>query len=318
MPIRRGSGLEDHLDPWLQDGDIILAAEGKYFRIHRDVLSSASQIFQDMFSCPQSNKSVDPRMDGCPVIVLHDLASDVQIVLRALYSRSPYRTFTKEPTPLSVVAASLRLGKKYEIPRLFDEACARIKECYPASLFTLLFLPLDLKHPISGRDKYGFQLINLAREFGLLSLLPVAMYLCVRSCPLSAILDGYHFKGSFYTLSLDNQRSCIMGRDKLLELQSITFGWLKRRRGCCLDEVKCAFGNYMTISELWSPDLPHFRDPFMRWDPKWDSRFCQNCLIYCHREIEDGRESAWDALPSAFGLGSWEELAKNETYETSF
>lgn len=219
---------------------------------------------------------------------------------------------------ISVLTAFLRLGKKYEIRWLFDEACSRMKQCYPSSLFSLLFLPPDLKHPVTGRDKYDFQMINLAREFGLLSLLPVAMYLCVCSSPLTAILDGYHFDGSLYHLTPPNQKSCILGRDKLLELRSLTFGWLKRHRPCCRDEIKCAFGNFAMIAELWCPDRPSSRDPFMRWDPRWDSRFCSNCMVYCHREIEDGREDAWNELPSAFGFYSWERLMKNGNYEAEF
>ncbi|KAF8452873.1 hypothetical protein L210DRAFT_3315703, partial [Boletus edulis BED1] len=295
------------LDPWLSDGNVVLAVEGGYFRVHRVVLSSASRVFHDMFSSQQTNKSADRKVDGCPVVTLHDSAPEVQIVLKTLYTR-PQRISAEAPMHVSVVTAFLRLGKKYEIRWLFDEACWRIKECYPSSLFSLLFLPPDLKHPVTGRDKYDFQLINLAREFGLLSLLPVAMYRCVCSSPLTAILDGYYFDGSLYHLTPANQKSCIMGRDKLLELRSLTFGWLKRQRPCCIDEVKCALGNFATITELWCTDRPSSRDPFMRWDPRWDSRFCSNCMIFCHREIEDGREDAWDGLPSAFGFSSWERL----------
>ncbi|KAG9310144.1 hypothetical protein JVU11DRAFT_9762 [Chiua virens] len=109
-----------------------------------------------------------------------------------------------------------------------------------------------------------------------------------------------------------------MGRDKLLELRSLTFGWLKRQRPCCTDEFKCALGNFATITELWCPDRPSSRDPFLRWDPRWDSRFCSNCMVYCHREIEDGREDAWDGLPPAFGLSPWESLKRNESYEMDF
>ena len=236
------------------------------------------------------------------------------LTLTPLRQRIP----AEAPIHISVLTAFLRLGKKYEIRWLFEEACSRIKQCYPSSLFSLLFLPPDLKHPVTGRDKYDFQLINLAREFGLFSFLPVAMYRCVCLSPLTAILDGYYFDGSPYHLTPANQKSCIMGRDKLLELRSLTFGWLKRQRPCCIDEVKCALGNFATITELWCPDRPSSRDPFMRWDPRWDSRFCSNCMIYCHREIEDGREDAWNGLPSAFGFSSWERLTKNERYESDF
>jgi hypothetical protein len=75
------------LDPWLSDGNVVLAVEGGYFRIHRVVLSSASRVFHDMLSSPQTNKSADRKVDGCPVVTLHDSAPEVQIVLKTLYTR---------------------------------------------------------------------------------------------------------------------------------------------------------------------------------------------------------------------------------------
>lgn len=329
MPLSNGTSFlgPRRLDPWLYDGNLVLAVDGGCFRVHRVVMSSASRVFHDMLSSPQITRSTDRKFDGCPVLTLHDSPQEVQIVLKTLYARpcvpelpsgrvlalTPLRQRIPADVPIhvSVLAAFLRLGRKYEIHWLFDEACLRIRQCYPSSLFSLLFLPSDLKSPVTGRDKYDFQLINLAREFGLLSVLPVAMYRCVCSSPLVAILDGYYCDSTVHRLTPVNQKSCIIGRDKLLELRMLTFGWLKRQRPFCTDQVKCALGNLATITELWCPDRPGSRDPFLRWDPRWDSRFCSNCVVYCHREIEDGREDAWNELPSAFGFCSREQVMKN-------
>lgn len=45
----------DCLNPWKDYGNIVLAAEGKYFRVHRSILSAHSEVFKDMFACPHSN-----------------------------------------------------------------------------------------------------------------------------------------------------------------------------------------------------------------------------------------------------------------------
>jgi len=91
MPLPTGSSASlvgpRRLDPWLSDGNVVLAVEGGYFRVHRVVLSSASRVFRDMLSSPQTNKSVDRKVDGCPVVTLHDPAPEVQIVLKTLYAR---------------------------------------------------------------------------------------------------------------------------------------------------------------------------------------------------------------------------------------
>ncbi|KAH0831384.1 hypothetical protein J3R83DRAFT_14047 [Lanmaoa asiatica] len=68
MPLPSGASLVGprRLDPWFRDGNVVLAVEGGYFRVHRVVLSSASRIFHDMLSSLQTNRSADRRVDGCP------------------------------------------------------------------------------------------------------------------------------------------------------------------------------------------------------------------------------------------------------------
>lgn len=76
----------DHLDPWKDDGNIVLAAQGKCFRVHRSILCAYSEVFKDMFACSHLNEA-EEFIEQCPVIHLHDAASDVQILLKALYDR---------------------------------------------------------------------------------------------------------------------------------------------------------------------------------------------------------------------------------------
>ncbi|KAF9231197.1 hypothetical protein BU15DRAFT_68530 [Melanogaster broomeanus] len=90
-----------HLTPWFDDGNVVLAAEGKHFRVHRGVLALYSEIFKDTFSCPQPQECKDQEMiEGCPIVTLHDTTQDVQIVLRAFYSRSASRVESSYPTSL--------------------------------------------------------------------------------------------------------------------------------------------------------------------------------------------------------------------------
>lgn len=86
-PPTTGS-VADRIDPWKEDGNIVLAAEGKYFRVHRSILSAHSEVFKDMFeSCIDSNGAEKDYIELCPIVHLHDAANDVQIMLKALYDR---------------------------------------------------------------------------------------------------------------------------------------------------------------------------------------------------------------------------------------
>lgn len=77
----------DCLDPWKDDGNVVLAAEGKYFRVHRSILIAHSGVFRDMFNtCSHSNEP-DEFIEECPAIYLHDAAIDIQTVPKALYDR---------------------------------------------------------------------------------------------------------------------------------------------------------------------------------------------------------------------------------------
>jgi len=87
-PAAQMSGMAvDRAEPWKEDGNIVLAAEGKYFRVHRSVLSAHSEVFKDMFDCPHPIEVEKDFVEFCPVIHLHDAATDVQIMLKAMYDR---------------------------------------------------------------------------------------------------------------------------------------------------------------------------------------------------------------------------------------
>lgn len=77
----------DRAEPWKEDGNIVLAAEGRYFRVHRSVLSAHSEVFKDMFDCPYPKEAEKEFVELCPAINLHDTATDVQIMLKAMYDR---------------------------------------------------------------------------------------------------------------------------------------------------------------------------------------------------------------------------------------
>lgn len=63
-------------EPWFDDGNIILEAGAKQFRVHRRVLAASSKIFADMFSAPQPAQG-DEVVDGCPVVKMSDDAEEL-------------------------------------------------------------------------------------------------------------------------------------------------------------------------------------------------------------------------------------------------
>jgi len=69
--------------PWFDDGNVVLEAEGKQFRVYRGILSENSVVFNDMFYL--SRPGGEDEVEGCPVVRLSDRAEDLRIVLEVLH-----------------------------------------------------------------------------------------------------------------------------------------------------------------------------------------------------------------------------------------
>jgi len=300
------------LDPWKEDGNIVLAVEGKHFRVHRSVLSSYSEIFNDMFACPHSNEAETEFIEGCPVIHLHDSAAEIQIVLKALYDRS-YMFSHDEPMPFPVLAAFLRLGKKYTIRQLFEEAKSRL----PTSQLALSYASTMSSHGynnlfprVSENDLWNFRIMNVAREVGLLSIVTLTALFCCISCPVTYIVDGYECEGSICSLSAPNQRSCILGLAELMGAGHLTQCLTAPARLC---NRRHDYSNpcIVGLHTAWVSFRNHGR-PFIGWMSDWDRGLCAVCRADLSKAYGEQRLALWTQLPVTLGFGSWEELRKVE------
>ncbi|KZP11128.1 hypothetical protein FIBSPDRAFT_192023 [Athelia psychrophila] len=112
-------------DIWLEDGNVVIQAETTQFKVLRSILAAHSSVFKDMFSIPQPPAEAGGTVEGCPVVHVSDSAVDVAIVLRALFFRGHVGTGL-EAVPITILAAFLRLGQKYEIQLLRGEVLKRL------------------------------------------------------------------------------------------------------------------------------------------------------------------------------------------------
>jgi hypothetical protein len=74
-------------EPWFDDGNVILLAERVAFKVHRGVMSRASEVMQDMFALPQSEETIpdSEKIDGCQVVTIYDNPALVSLLIHALY-----------------------------------------------------------------------------------------------------------------------------------------------------------------------------------------------------------------------------------------
>lgn len=78
-----GSDVQRHEELWFEDGNIVLIAQSTAFKVHRSVLSRRSGVFQHLLTLPQP--AVVDKIDGVPMVVLHDQAHELAALLDAIY-----------------------------------------------------------------------------------------------------------------------------------------------------------------------------------------------------------------------------------------
>ncbi|KAJ7070057.1 hypothetical protein C8F01DRAFT_1115117, partial [Mycena amicta] len=261
-----------------------------------------STVFHDMFMMPLPPD--EPLVDNCPVVVLSgDSVEDWMHLLAAMFPTSYFREPQAE---ILVVAALLRLAKKYDIPVLRKEFLSRLKHEFPTTL--LEFDEVEGWQHISPGHSANHTLvalINLAREMGLYSILPTMFY----SLNLADTEDE-----AFRLLSLSDQIACFKGYAGLLKLHdATTMLWLKPPSGesaseDCSQVEKCRSALKSTAYHIFlgSKDNECVLDS---WDERWGRGLCDDCQVV-QQIFREGRRECWRKLPSVFGLPDWEELIK--------
>ncbi|KAJ7787380.1 hypothetical protein B0H14DRAFT_2399617 [Mycena olivaceomarginata] len=219
---------------WYGDGSVVLQARGTQFRVYWGVLAQQSSFFRDMQSLPQPPDQ--PSVDGCPVIELHDDVADVEYLLKALFV-SIYRTFLAQAAlPLPAIGALVRMGRKYDFRDLLDSAVARLTFENPTTIEKLDALVINGKpfpHIPTRIVRYRgwmMDVITLARENNILSVLPCAYYRAVLH--YTPLFDGVpRGDGTMAILAPEDQRQCMLARDRLMKARfqpGYSYGWLRK------------------------------------------------------------------------------------------
>ncbi|KII84003.1 hypothetical protein PLICRDRAFT_702259 [Plicaturopsis crispa FD-325 SS-3] len=292
---------------WYKDGSIVLQAENTRFRVHSTVLAQNSPIFEDMLNIGESRG--EDRVEGCPLVVLHDSAQDLESLLRALYDRTYFHT--KYTQSLRRIASVLRLGKKYEITHLYDDGFELLKKEYSYILWEWDRCHL---HPFRLPIRYTgivFDVINLARELDIMAILPAAFYVCIMHIKDGDILDGYTClsTGQPQKLSSSDQKIAILGRQNAIALSmSTTFAWLDEHEMIdnCTDPDSCSARFHAISDSLWKP-FPRCA-ALCKWDTQWEDHMCADCIAFAKSRHSEGRQRFWEKLPGCFDLDPWAKL----------
>ncbi|EIW79938.1 hypothetical protein CONPUDRAFT_166602 [Coniophora puteana RWD-64-598 SS2] len=301
--------MPQHCQPWLADGNVVVASadDTKAFRVHRSVLSTYSEVFSNMFSASHEGEGA---IDGCPVVHLQDQADDIEHVLRALYGRGYHHQRGQAMLiPFAVVEAFLRLGKKYQIKELYEEARICLLCDFPDNFASWCSRSRSISFP--SQKALFIKVANIAQEVGLQRVLPAALYACMTECSLAEIYNGVQEEGEIASLSSHNRAICVASWQSFQALASKTFSWASPMpspsNSYCRSKTLCADRKRVVLSNKFYPAFA--AQALENFDHDWNQGMCSLCAsnnLILHNE---GRENAWNKFPALFNLATvWDDL----------
>lgn len=231
-------------------------------------------------------------------------------------SRCRYITFN-EPLPIGIIAAFVRLGKKYQIDAVLSEALRRLYHEFPVEL-----AELDQSRAkttaITRSDSTYIDVVNLAREQNLLSVLPYALHCCSKKFSDDLVKGAKREDHTIAVLSSIDERAVLVATHPLLRLRATTtFSWLDApgHEGCKINEA-CEHGRNRLMKKSLFP--VHVYGGLICWKDDWEWDICAHCVMRAKRLHGVGRYEYWSQLPSIFGLPNWEELKKERILSTTY
>jgi hypothetical protein len=265
-----------------------------------------------MFAVPQPTVG-DEMIEDCSIVHLPDSAEDWTYVLNALYDARKC-CVNNGAQPFAVVAAFLRLGSKYEIAQLRSEAVKRLSIEYPSELDKWDSVVVTPWAEIQSHKGIHFNVVNLAREVGLTSILPAAYYSACEINGFEQILEGACGEDDqLVTLSVENQKVCMRGWGSLVRTQhDQTFKWLATQDDtlfqACRSREKCNNTRMKVFHSTFRCGPVCYA--LASWQAGDEAGLCGSCIAASRRMHDDGRANIWNHLPFAFDLPGWEELLK--------
>ncbi|KAF7326074.1 BTB domain-containing protein [Mycena kentingensis (nom. inval.)] len=293
---------------WMVYGHVILQAESTQFRVNRDLLLRHSPIFETMFSLPIP--ADEPRVEGCHVVQVTDTAQDWTEIFELMYN-PPYRG----ALPHRTVCAMVRLGKKYEMTRICEDALARLHHEFPTTLND--YGKSDIFSEIKDDVRMKVDILNLCYQHGIRTCIPILAFSILDGTPNLDVLicdDGMHMAAA---LLPELKLLLAVGASKITLHQKSTFEWLTSTMAIpapgCHDPGACTKARQRIYLDIvWGNG--QYRYPlFFSWDRMaGGGRFCGRCFEAGSGLYRAGRMASWAALPSFFKLAGWDDLKDAE------
>ncbi|KAI1787715.1 hypothetical protein LXA43DRAFT_1028058 [Ganoderma leucocontextum] len=299
---------------WLHDGNIVVISKNIAFRVHKSVLSLHSEVFRDLFLLPPPpGDEQSTSFEGCPTVRMPDTPEDLRHLLLVVCCGKDYYHENDEivPVPCKVLCSLIRMGHKYAIPKVLNDALSRLKRYYTSDLSLW-----------DDQDRRGRYVTVGAKDH--IPTIQVAHLTNTPSILPSAFLDmAYFAEDDIVTLSkCGAQCQCGLSpelvrqalRGKAAIIANITGRLLAIHTvvpaSKCPTPERCTMVAHQVLrTEIW---MGGFRtkcsivtvfQPLCAW--YWrevKDRLCPSCMNASRTTDEDLRKSEWKELPRFFSL----------------
>ncbi|KAF7331341.1 BTB domain-containing protein [Mycena kentingensis (nom. inval.)] len=307
---------------WFSDGNIVLEAGHRQFKVFHGILGARSTIFRDMLAMPQPpNREM---ADGCPLVKLPDAAEDMTAFLKAIYDSSFFLPYPS-PVDIDVVLGILAVSDKYDVPDLRRRALVHLSSGFPTTL--------------AGRDLQASNPPPLERPSWrtvsqhAVNLMPRIVYLARFLAPWILPMALYRISGyqadevyqsvlavfdrnAEFAFTEEQARTFLAGHTSLVrETTSSTIAAYTSPPSVdgCLTPENCLLRR-ITILDLVQRFLVQTPSHFTLWglhETNVEALLPQLCAI-CAPELQAthkaARQSLWDRVPGMFSLPPWSEL----------
>ncbi|OJT09459.1 hypothetical protein TRAPUB_14062 [Trametes pubescens] len=251
--------------------------------------------------------------DSCPIVHIHDSPDDLRHMLRVYMPRlgGPSPAFHTNAPKYSydAVAAAVRLGHKYQMSALLDDALSFLKTYYPTDYDK--WKAYTQYGPPGFSRECAIGVVSLARLTNDMGLLLMALLVCCTIGDGEKIVNGFKREdGSREHLTPSDIGLCYSAKTRLVAASArlMLRVFLPEVSDACKTSLSCMQGFQRIIKALGDDTSSFNQHP----DPSVSTYAFQAALkkgglcVHCRkvvvqREMRE-RKSAWAKLPEAFGL----------------
>ncbi|GJE89945.1 BTB/POZ domain-containing protein [Phanerochaete sordida] len=303
---------------WFDEGNVIVAACGRSFRLHSGVLAHHSDVFKELTSAPAL--AALEKLAGCAVLRVEDEGEVLAQLLQIMYDGGKSRWFRAEEELVSF--AELRsvsiIAHKYAVQEVLDVAKAKLSRCYPSDSFKSLNGPA-LGQPESGvhyRDSIA--VVQLCRLMEWTEMLPTALYQCATLPDITPLIDGVRYGEELVLLDDVDTALCLEARDQLAAEYRRTlkilfdFGLMETNSiqpASCMKPAKCRtvlarLASNALVADTWlCVTGADGIDTFLNSDGI--EQPCTDCWEALMHAVDQRAKEVWDQLGEIFQVKPW-------------